>query len=66
MNPQVFNKTLQELVEKIQGVGKIELFCSGGASSSKGKIETVKKIVEVFKQTYPTIDLSINLSLEFI
>jgi hypothetical protein len=60
MNPQVFSKTLQELAEKIQGIGKIELFCSGGESSSTSKIAEIRTAIEILKKNYPQVDLSVK------
>lgn len=59
-NLQNFQNTLEELVEKINKKGKIELFYSGGDESSNDNIKEIKKIVSSFRQKYSDVYLFVK------
>lgn len=55
LKPIHFAITLKQLVKKIEMVGRIEIFISGGNASSKKDYIFICNIIKKFKDTYPDV-----------
>lgn len=55
MRPETLSPTLQELVSKINQAGRIEFFISGGHQSSQLKLDQIRKIIEISRTMFPSV-----------